>query len=184
VPFTREKKSELIAEYTEKLSRSQATYLTHYRGLTVTEISDLRTKLRESGEAEYLVTKNTLLGIALRQAGMPVPENLLEGPTAVVFCYKDPVAPAKTLSKYVDTSEKVTLRGGILGPSILSPADVKGMADLPSREVLLATLLGSIQGPASSIVSTIMAPMREIAYILAQRGEGASNANAGGEAAA
>lgn len=177
MPITRQKKAELIDEYTDKLSRSQAAYLTHYRGLTVTEIGDLRSKLRETSDAEYVVTKNTLLAIAMEKAGLPVPEELLEGPTAVVFCFTDPVAPAKTLTKYADGNEKVTVRGGLLGASVLSPTDVKGMADLPTRDIIMATLLGSIQGPASSLVNTIMAPMREIAYILAQRGEGAGGAS-------
>lgn len=186
MPITREKKDELVAEYTEKFSRSQAAFLTHYRGLTVTEITDLRRRLQGDGnDVEYTIAKNTLIRLALQQAGLPVPEDLLEGPTAVVFVYGDPTAPAKALNAYVNTNEKVTVRGGLFGASILDADGVKRIAALPSREVILATLLGSVQGPASSLVSTLMAPMREIAYILAQRGEsGAEAAPAEAEVAA
>lgn len=176
MPITRAKKQELVAEYTDKFNRSQAVYVTDYRGLTVSEITDLRKQLRESGGrdgVEYTVAKNTLLKLALERAGLPVPEDLLVGPTAIAFVYGDPVAPAKALTKYADTNEKLEVRGGMLGATVLDAAAVKNLADLPSREVLLATLLGSIQGPASSLVNTLMAPLREIASILARRGEGA-----------
>lgn len=183
MPITRAKKEQLIAEYTEKFSRSQAVYVTDYRGLTVSEIADLRKRLREDGgEVEYTVAKNTLLALALERAGLPVPEDLLVGPTAVAFVYDEPLAPARALTRYAETNEKLAIRGGMLGASVLDMEAVKGLAALPGREVLLATLLGSIQGPASSLVNTIMAPMREIAYILAQRGEGSGGSTA--EAAA
>ncbi|MCZ7568730.1 MAG: 50S ribosomal protein L10 [Ardenticatenaceae bacterium] len=178
MPITRGKKEELVAEYTDKFSRSRAIYLTDYRGLTVSEITDLRKQLRENGnEVEYTVAKNTLLALALERAGFPVPEELLVGPTAVAFVYDEPVAPAKALSRYADTNEKLQIRGGILGATILNTAAVKDLAALPGRDVLLAILLGNIQGPALSLVNTIMAPLREIAYILAQRGQEAGGAD-------
>jgi len=174
LPITRAKKEELIAEYTEKFTRSQAVYMTDYRGLTVSEMADLRRRLRENGgNVEYTVAKNTLLSIALKQAGLPTPEDLLEGPTAVAFVYDDPVAPAKALTSFASSNEKFSIRGGLLGNNILDSNAIADIAKLPSREVILANLLGSVQGPASSLVNTIMAPLREIAFILAQRGEGA-----------
>lgn len=167
MPITRAQKEEYIAEYTDKLSRAQAAYLADTRGLSVAGISDLRTQLRAQADVELAVAKNTLLGIAFEQAGLPVPNDLLVGPTAILFCYSDPVAPAKVLTKYADqNSEKVTVKGGVVGNSVLNVSGVKGMADLPSREVILATLIGAIQGPAQNLFGTITAPLREVAQVL------------------
>jgi len=164
--INREQKEAFVADYTEKLSRSQAAYIADYRGLSVAGINDLRTLIRAQTDAELTVTKNTLFGIALREAGMAVPENLLEGPTAVIFCYDDPSAPAKVLRRYADQSDFFSIKGGVIGKSILDEKGVQGMADLPPREQILATLIGAIQGPAQALFSTITAPMREIATVL------------------
>lgn len=155
-----------MAEYTEKLSRVQAAYLADYRGLTVSEIGDLRSQLREAGDGELAVAKNTLLQIAFKQAGLPVPTDYLEGPTAVLFCYDDPVGPAKVLKRYADRNDAVEIKGGVIGDRIADLNEVNRMADLPSREEILATLVGLIQGPAQELFGTITAPMREVAQVL------------------
>ncbi|MDQ4078850.1 MAG: 50S ribosomal protein L10 [Chloroflexota bacterium] len=166
MPITRQQKEAYVAEYTDKLSRSQAAYLADYRGLTVAEIGTLREQLREQSESELTVAKNRLLRLALEQAGLPVPEEQLEGPTAVLFCYEDPVTPAKVLKKYAENNEKITVKGGIVGGDIVDVRGFEGMAELPSREEILARLVGIIQGPAQELFSTITAPMREIAQVL------------------
>lgn len=171
MPITREQKEAYVEEYTDKLSRSVAAYIADYRGLSVSQIGDLRKQFRDSGDAELTVAKNTLLGLAFKQAGLPVPDEHLAGPTAVLFCYTDAITPAKVLKKYADSNDKVTVKGGVVGNRVLSAQDVEGMASLPSREVILATLIGAIQGPAQALFGTITAPLREIAQVLNAHGE-------------
>lgn len=166
MPITRQQKEANIAEYVEKLSRSHAAYIADYRGLSVTEIGALRAQIREQSTAELTVAKNTLLRIAFEQAGLPVPEEQLEGPTAVLFCFDDPVTPAKLLKKYADGNDKVTVKGGIVEGKVVDVKGFEGMADLPSREEILATLVGMIQAPAQELFSTIIAPLREVAQVL------------------
>jgi large subunit ribosomal protein L10 len=173
LPITREQKEAFVADYTDKLSRSQAAYITDYRGLTVAGISGLRTLIRDQSDAELEVAKNTLLAIAFQNAGLAVPEQLLEGPTAILFCFSDPVGPAKVLRRYADTNDFFSIKGGVVGQSILDPKGVQGMAELPPREQILASLVGAIQGPAQALFSTLNAPLREIAQVLNARGESA-----------
>ncbi len=172
MPITREQKEAYVAEYTEKLSRSQAAYFANYRGLSVAEIGRLRSQLRDSTDAELTVAKNTLLRLAFKQAGFPVPDEQLEGPTAILFCFTDPVTPAKVLKKYADGNDKVTVKGGIVEGQIVGIEGFQGMAELPSREEILARLIGVIQAPAQELFSTITAPMREVAQVLHARSEG------------
>ncbi|MGH2544049.1 MAG: 50S ribosomal protein L10, partial [Ardenticatenaceae bacterium] len=112
MPITRQQKEAYVAEYTDKLGRSAVAYLADYRGLTVTEIGELREQLRQNdGDgAELIVAKNTLLMLAFKEAGLPVPEEHLEGPTAVLFCFEDPISPAKLLKKYAQQNEKVSVK--------------------------------------------------------------------------
>jgi large subunit ribosomal protein L10 len=170
--ISREKKEAFVQEYTDKLSRSAATYITDYRGLTVTELGTLRAQLRDQGDVEFAIAKNTLLTLAFKEAGLPVPEEHLAGPTAVLFCFTDPVSPAKALKKYADQHDDLTIKGGVMGARVLTLNEVEGMASLPPREEILATLVGVIQGPAQSLFGTIIAPMREIAQVLHARAEG------------
>jgi large subunit ribosomal protein L10 len=172
--ISREKKEAFVQEYTDKLSRSAATYITDYRGLTVTELGTLREQLRAQGEVEFAVAKNTLLTLAFKEAGLPVPEEHLVGPTAVLFCYTDPVLPVKALKKYADQHDELSIKGGVMGARVLGLNEVEGMASLPPREEILATLVGVIQGPAQSLFGTIIAPMREIAQVLHAHAEGSA----------
>ncbi|MBA3530584.1 MAG: 50S ribosomal protein L10 [Ardenticatenales bacterium] len=169
--ITRQQKEAFVAEYSEKLARSKAAYFADYRGLTVAAISDLRGRLREQGDTELAVAKNTLLGLALREAGLPVPEDQLAGPTAVLFCYGDPVSPTKVLTKYAKDNDKFVVKGGIVGNRIVTVKDVQGMSELPSREQILATVIGAVQGPAQNLFGTITAPLREIVQVLQARAE-------------
>jgi large subunit ribosomal protein L10 len=171
LPITRQQKEAYVAEYTEKLSRSHAAYIADYRGLSVSEIGNLRTQIRDQSEAELAVAKNTLLRLAFENAGLPIPEEQLEGPTAILFCFDDPVTPAKVLKKYVDGNDKVTVKGGVVDGRVIDLAGFVGMAELPSREEILAKLVGMIQAPSQELFSTITAPMRELAQVLHARSE-------------
>lgn len=169
--ISRQKKEAFVAEYVEKFSRSQAAYIADYRGLTVAEIGALRESLRESGDTELTVAKNTLLRLALEEAGLPIPEEHLEGPTAVLFCFDDPVTPAKALKTYGDRNDKLAVKGGLVDGRVIDLAGFRAMAELPSREEILAKLVGMVQAPAQELFGTLIAPMREIAQVLHARSE-------------
>ncbi len=170
MPLTRTEKQELIADYVEKLRGSQAAILTDYRGLTVSDITRLRRQLREVG-CTFQVTKNTLLKLALREAALPVPDDLLKGPVAVGFCAQEPTAAAKILNDFAKETKILTIRGGLVGKQVLDSENMVALATLPPREVLLAQVLGALQGPAGTLVGLLQAPLRQLVYVLQSRGE-------------
>ena len=167
---SREKKEELVSWYTDLFSRTRAAILTDYRGLTVADMNQLRNKLRET-QSEYRVTKNRLVKLALKEAGLPVPEDLLEGPTATGFCFEEVPVVAKVLVDYSKESKTLVIKGGLLGDRIISADQVTALAELPPREVLLAQVLGTIQAPASGVARALAGSIRGILYVLKARVE-------------
>jgi len=167
---SREKKEQLVSWYTDLFSRSSAAILTDYRGLTMADITQLRRKLQET-QSEYHVTRNRLMKLALKEAKLPVPEDLLEGPTATGFCFEEVPAVAKVLVDFSKASKTLVIKGGILGNRIINADEVTSLAELPPREILLAQVLGTIQGPAGGITRTIAGSIRSVLYVLKARVE-------------
>jgi large subunit ribosomal protein L10 len=130
------------------------------------------------------VVKNSLLKLALEQSGLPVPEEVMEGPVAVGYCFDEAPPVAKTIMDFAKETDILKIKGGILGPNILDVEGVKGLADLPPREVLLAQLVGAVQGPMSSLVSTLAAPQRELVQVLQARADQGADGEQPAEAAA
>ena len=168
--ISREKKEEMVANYADNLSRSRAMILADYRGLTVANITQLRQNLRELDGAFHVV-KNSLFQRALEEAGLPVPTEHLEGPLAVGFCFGDTPPVAKALVDFAKQVEILQIKGAILGTELLDAQGVKGLADLPPRDVLRAQLLAAIQGPMGNLVGVLAAPMREIVQVLKARSD-------------
>lgn len=168
--ISKERKTELVADYVDKMNRSQGIILTDYRGLTVAHMTDLRRRLREV-DGSFQVVKNTLFRRALKEADIPVPEENLQGPMAAGFCLKDPPPVAKVLVDFAKETQILEIQGAFLGARYIGKDAVKDLADLPPREVLLALLVGSVQGPMSSLASTITAPLRELVQVLQARSE-------------
>jgi large subunit ribosomal protein L10 len=168
--ISKEKKQQMVSDYVDKMSHSQAMILADYRGLTVAALTDLRRQLREMNGV-FQVVKNTLFERALEEAGIPAPAEPLEGPLAVGYCLGEVPPIAKALVDLAGATEVLQIKGAIVGTSYLDAEGVKGLATLPPREILLAQLLGSVQGPMSSLVSTITAPMRELVQVLKARAE-------------
>ena len=181
--ISKERKTELVADYIDKLNHSQGMVLADYRGLTVAAMTDLRQRLREADGA-FQVVKNTLFKRALEEVGIPVPEEHLRGPVAVGFCLKDPPPVAKVLMDFAKETQILGIQGAILGTRFIGRDAVKDLADLPPREILLAQLLGAVQGPMSGLVSTIAAPMRELVQVLQARSEQGADESSPMEAAA
>ncbi|GFN23072.1 MAG: 50S ribosomal protein L10 [Thermoanaerobacteraceae bacterium] len=161
----RQAKVAAVEEIKGKISQSSALILADYRGLNVAEMTQLRRQLKEAG-AELKVVKNTLTRIAARDAGLEGLDPYLEGPTAIVFSFQDPVAPAKVVSGLARTKEEFKLKAGVLQGKIISQAEIKALAELPPREQLLAKVVGGLQGPLYGLVSVLSGPLRSLVYAL------------------
>jgi large subunit ribosomal protein L10 len=168
--ISKEKKQQMVADYVDNMSKSQAIILTDYRGLSVAQLVDLRRRLRDNNGG-FQVIKNSLFKLALDRAGIAVATEGIDGTLAASYCFGEVPPVAKTLADFAKESELLQVRGGILGGQFLDAERVQALADLPPREVLLAQLLGTMQGPMSSLVSTITAPLRELAQVLRARSE-------------
>jgi large subunit ribosomal protein L10 len=166
--ITKERKQELVSQYTDLLERSQALILTDFQGLNVTQITRLRSKIRETNGA-YYVTKNTLIKLALQQQGLSVPEDWLEGPTAVSFCFDQVPTIAKTITDFAAESELLKIKGAVLGGEPVGEARVKALADLPPAEVLQAQLLGALTAPMSGLIGVLNGLMSGLVGVLESR---------------
>ena len=149
-----------------RLEGSVAALLTEYRGLKVAELGELRASLRGSS-TEYRVLKNTLTSIAVRQAGYEDLVGLLQGPTAVAFVHGDPVQAAKDLADFARSHPALIVKGGVLDGKVLGADEVRRLATLESREVLLARLAGLLQASAQQTVNLLAAPLRQVATMTA-----------------
>jgi large subunit ribosomal protein L10 len=163
--MARPDKAAAVAELTERFSSSAGVVLTEYRGLSVKALGELRRTLGE--DATYTVSKNTLTTIAAREAGVPGIEDKLVGPTAIAFISGDPVTVAKGLRDFGRANPLLIIKGGVLEGKAISPEDVRGLADLESREVLLAKVAGGMQGILQQAISLISAPLSQAARLLA-----------------
>lgn len=155
----------VVDEVAHNLSDSAATLLTHFHGLTVTEMAELRASLREAN-AEMRVVKNTLTRRAAAEAGIDGLADLLVGPTSLVFCQEDPVAPAKALKAFAKDHPGLVLRGGYLDGEILDESDASKLADLASRDELLARLAGLLHGALVNTARLLQAPIEQQARLL------------------
>ena len=149
-----------------KLTSAKVAVLTDYRGLTVKQIQDLRGRLR-SQDVEYRVIKNTLARRAAAEAGHEDFQDLLKGPVAIAFGYGELSTPAKLLGEFArQTRLRLDIVGGLIEGRVMSAEQVRQTADLPSREVLLAQLLGTLQSPIAQLVGTIQAPLQQLVGLL------------------
>lgn len=164
-----ETKRKEIDALVERIKASEAIYIVEYRGLTVAKSTAVRKAVRAS-EGEMKVTKNTLMRIALDESGQPRAESIDAGPNAYVFAFKDVAATAKALRDFAKErgNEALVIKGGIMGGKLLSKDQVVALADLPSREVLLAQLLGTMNGPIRSFVTVLSGPARGLVTALSQ----------------
>jgi large subunit ribosomal protein L10 len=165
--ITKERKEELVAAYKNFLSRADGIVVTEYRGLTVNQVGDLRAKLRDV-QGRYVITKNTLFKIALRESGWPVPEDLLVGTTGVALAEGGFPTLAKSVLAYTRDNEAVlSIKGGVMAGMILNPAQVETISSLPSLDELRAQLAGLIVQPAAGLVSVLNAGVGSVAQVLA-----------------
>ncbi len=162
----KEQKAEQVELLTDKLKKAKVAVLTDYRGLTVAQLQELRGKLR-GGDVEYRVVKNTLARRAAQAAGVPALESELKGPVAIAFGYDDLSLPSKLINDFVRTTRlKVDITGGLVEGRVFTPEQVKQLADLPSRETLIAQLLGTLQSPVGQLVGIMQTPVQQLIGVL------------------
>jgi len=162
--ISKQKKNEILDQYKQWLSESQAVILVEYTGTTVKQMDEIRAKLREVG-GEFHVIKNTLAKLAFEASGYSLPEGMLEQSTAVSFAFSDPAATAKALSDVSKGVEAIKVKGGFIGVEMLDADRVKALADLPPLPVVRAQMLGLFQTPAGKLVRTIAEPARSLASV-------------------
>jgi len=153
-----------VAEITEQFRASNAAVLTEYRGLTVAQLTQLRKSI--GGNASYAVVKNTLTEIAAKEAGITAFDGKLSGPTAIAFVTGDPVETAKGLRDFAKTFPALVIKGGVLDGKSLSADEVKKLADLESREVLLAKMAGAMKGSLTKAAYLFAAPLSQTARVV------------------
>ena len=159
-------KSEKIDAIKAKAEKAQVAVLTEYKGYSVEEITNLRRALQKEG-GDYMVTKNTLAKVALKGTDFEVLTESLTGPIAIAFGFEDQVSPAKAVAKFIKDTKKGEIVGGALDGKLLSAKEVEELAKLPSKEELIAKILGSINSPASGIVGSINAVMAQLTRAMA-----------------
>jgi large subunit ribosomal protein L10 len=153
-----------VAELTESFRQSTAALLTEYRGLTVAELKELRRAL--AADARYAIVKNTLTKLAVREAGLAELESLLEGPSAIAFVTGDPINVAKGIRDFARNHPALVVKGGLFDGRPVTPAELRELADLESREVLLAKLAGAMQASLQQAVSLFAAPLSQAARVI------------------
>ncbi len=164
--MNKNEKAEIIAEAKELIDNSTALYLTDYSKINVADISELRNQFRKEG-VSYRVFKNTLFKRALVESGQfEKLANHLEGMTGFAFASTNPVAPAKIIKKYFDASQKLTLKACYIETEFYDGSKLAELAALPSKQELIAGILGSLNSPVSGIVGSIAAVMRELVSVV------------------
>lgn len=158
-------KEQSVQEITEKLQNAVTAVITDYRGLNVAQATKLRNELREVN-VEYKVLKNTLAKIAAKNVGITGLDQYLEGPTAIAFSSEDPVAPAKVLAKFAKDNKALEIKGGLVEGKVVSLEQIKALAELPSREELLAQVLRGLQSPLAGMANVLAGPLRNMINVL------------------
>jgi large subunit ribosomal protein L10 len=158
-------KKDKIESIKEKLQQAQVAIVTEYRGFSVEEITNLRRKLQKE-EGDYTVTKNTLAKIAVKGTEYEILTDVLKGPIALAFGYKDQISPAKVLAGFIKETKKGEIIAAALDGKLLSAEEAKALANLPSKEEIYAKMLGCINSPASGIANSMNAVLTQLVRTL------------------
>ena len=163
--ITREKKEDLVARYKALIQGSSALVFTNYQGTKVQKVNSLRSKLKESGNT-YVVVKNRLLAIALRESGRAAPEELLSGTNGVVFIGEDIAQGVTALNDWIKTAKAVAVTGALVENSVLDAKGAEALSNLPTKDQMRGMLLGVLSAPARNLVQMINAPGSSLARVI------------------
>lgn len=166
---SKEKKAQIINSLQEEFAKCSIIILTDYRGLNTSQITDLRRRLQSTG-TEYRVVKNTLARFAAERSDMDDLVSCFEGPIAIAFGYENITTPAKVIAGYIDESQGIlSIKGGFYNDRLLTSEQVLTLSTLPSRDILLARVVGQIQSPISALLGCLTTPMRNMVGVLQAR---------------
>jgi large subunit ribosomal protein L10 len=160
-----EEKKQFVQDLKQRLGKCCVAILTDYKGLDVQTMTELRAKFREAN-IEYQVIKNTMLRLASEGTGVEVIRDSFKGPSAIALSYEDPVAPAKILTEFAKTNDKLEIKIGVMNGKAMDFAAIKALSDLPSREQLLATLLSAMNGVPRALVTALSDVPRRMVNVL------------------
>jgi large subunit ribosomal protein L10 len=168
--LNRNEKRQAVTDFSKKVEGFQAAILTHYRGLNVEQINTLRRRLREA-KISYHVVKNTMMKLAAKGTDLEKLADYFKGPTAIAISYDDPVSLAKILSEFVKTQPKLEIKIGLVQGKVIAPDEIKTLATMPSREILLAQILGGIQVPGQELAGVIMNGLQQVVGVIQARAD-------------
>jgi len=163
--ITKERRAELVKQYSELIQKSAGMVLIEYRGLSMKGMGPLRGRVREAS-GELHVVKNTLAQLALKQSGRTAPEELFTQTTAIGFAFTDVPAVAKALTTFAKESEFVKVKGGLLGDKVLTAKQIEALAELPPLPVVRAQLLGLLSAPASRLTGVVAGSVRQVVNVV------------------
>jgi len=163
--LTRMRKQEIVKNLKEKFLNSEGVFVTSFRGFTVAESNEIRKLIREKG-GEFRVVKNTLIRLASQETPAQPINDYVEGPTALVIAYKDPVEIAKVLNKFIKEHPSLQLKGFVIQGKGFEASAIEELVKLPPKEVLLAQFLGTLQAPIANFIGVLSAIIRNFLYVL------------------
>lgn len=166
--MNRKEKEQIISDFNKKIEGYKAVVLTHYRGLNVDQMNHLRKRLREE-KVSYHVIKNTLMRLASKGTDLEKVGDYFEGPTAIAISYGDPILLAKVLLEFIKTQPSLKIKVGLIEGRVAPPEEVKALATMPSREVLLAQILGEIQTSGGQVMGAILSILQQMLGIIQAR---------------
>ncbi len=163
--LTKNDKKELVKGFRERFEKASAAFIAEYRGIKAGEMTELRRKLRDSS-VEFKIVRNTLARLAVRDTDVDFLAEHFNGPVAIAFSYSDPALAAKTLVGFAKEQPALKLRLGAMGGRLIKEADIKALAELPPRDVLLSKLVGSLKSPPTGLVGVLSGIPRKLLYAL------------------
>ena len=166
--MNRQEKENVISDLSRQIEGFKAVVLTNYRGLNVEQISQLRRRLKEE-EISYHVVKNTLIRLASRGTDLEKLNDYFEGPTAMAISYGDPTLLAKILSEFIKTQPSLEIKVGLIQGKVTPPDEVKALASMPPRDVLIAQILGGIQTPGGQLGGVILSALQQVLGVIHAR---------------
>lgn len=166
--MNRKEKEQIISDFNKKIEGYKAVVLTHYRGLNVDQMNRLRKRLREE-KVSYHVIKNTLMRLASKGTDLEKVGDYFEGPTAIAISYGDPILLAKVLLEFIKTQPSLEIKVGLIEGRVAPPEEVKALATMPSREVLLAQILGEIQTSGGQVMGAILSILQQMLGVIQAR---------------
>lgn len=168
--MNRREKEQVVSDLNKQIEGYKAVILTHYRGLNVEQMTQLRQRLREE-KVTYQVVKNTLMRLASKGTDLEKLNNYFEGPTAMAISYGDPIPLAKILSEFIKTQPALEIKVGLIEGKVAAPEEVRALATMPSREVLLAQVMGGIQMVGGQILGAIHSALQQGVGVIKARGD-------------